>query len=168
VADERFQPRRILEILVEHGVDFVLVGGMAGAARGSAYVTLDIDVAYERSPATVARLTTALARLDVSLRGAPADVPFQLEAWTLSEGANFTFDTIFGPLDVLGDIPGAPPYEALKRGAGKPLDVEGTPVYVASLDQLIAMKEAAGRPKDLLQASEYRMISDILRAPPVE
>jgi hypothetical protein len=168
MADERFQPRRILETLVERGVDFVLIGGMAGTARGSAYVTLDIDVAYERSHENLERLAAALTELHVILRGAPPNVPFRLDPQTLSEGANFTFDTQFGPLDVLGDVPGAPPYEALKRGAGRPLDVEGAPIYVASLDHLIAMKEAAGRPKDLLQASEYRVISDILRARPGE
>jgi hypothetical protein len=141
---------------------------MAGAARGSAYVTLDIDVAYRRGHENLERLAAALTELHATLRSAPPDVPFQLDPQTLSDGANFTFDTRFGPLDVLGDVPGAPSYEALRRGAGRPLDVEGAPIYVASLDHLIAMKEAAGRPKDLLQASEYRVISDILRARPGE
>jgi hypothetical protein len=168
VPDERFQPRRILDTLVVHGVDFVLIGGMAGTARGSAYVTVDIDVAYERSRENLERLAGALAELQATLRGAPPDLPFQLDPKTLKEGANFTFDTRFGSLDILGDVAGAPSYEALKRGAGESMDVEGAAIYVASLDHLIAMKEAAGRPKDLIQASEYRVISDILRARPPE
>ena len=40
---ESFQPRLLLETLVRHHVDFVLIGGMAGTARGSAFVTLDLD-----------------------------------------------------------------------------------------------------------------------------
>ena len=60
---------------------------------------------------------------------------------------------------------GAPRYDELRAAAGKPLDVDGVAIRVCSLDHLIAMKEAAGRPKDLLMASEYRVISDELRRP---
>ncbi len=97
------------------------------------------------------------------MRGAPRDLPLLLDATTLSHGANFTFDTRFGPLDILGDPAGAPPYAAL-REAATPKTIFDVPVLVVSLDHLIAMKEAAGRPKDLLMASEYRVISDELRA----
>ena len=162
---EPFQPRKLLETLVRHDVDFVLIGGMAGTARGSAYVTLDLDIAYERSNANLERLADALRALGATLRGAPPDVPFLLDAQTLANGANFTFDTRFGSLDILSDPSGAPPYETLRDGAGDPLDVEDARIRVASLDHLIAMKEAAGRPKDLVMASEYRVISDELRRP---
>jgi hypothetical protein len=160
-----FDPRRLLETLVRHDVDFVLIGGMAGRAHGSAYVTLDLDVAYERSRANLERLAEALHELGATLRGAPPDLPFVLDAKTLENGANFTFDTRCGPLDILSDPAGAPPYASLREGAGTPLDVEGVSIRVASLDHLIAMKEAVGRPKDLLMASEYRVISDELRRP---
>jgi hypothetical protein len=56
------------------------------------------------------------------------------------------------------------PYRDLKA-AGTKITVSGRQVVVASLDHLIAMKEAAGRPKDLLRATEYRVLSDELRAP---
>jgi hypothetical protein len=160
-----FDPRALLETLVQHDVDFVLIGGMAGTARGSAYVTLDVDIAYERSRANLERLSGALRELGATLRGAPADLPFALDAKTLENGANFTFDTRHGPLDILADPAGAPTYAALRDGAGEELLVERVRIRVASLDHLIAMKEAAGRPKDLLAASEYRVISDELRRP---
>ena len=160
-----FDPRRLLETLVQHGVDFVLIGGMAGTARGSAYITLDVDIAYERSRANLERLAEALRELDATLRGAPADLPFALDAKMLENGANFTFDTRYGPLDILADPAGAPTYPTLRDAAGEDLVVEGVRIRVASLDHLIAMKEAAGRPKDLLMASEYRVISDELRRP---
>lgn len=57
-----------------------------------------------------------------------------------------------------------PSYDELRRSAGAPVEIEGLAILVASLDHLIAMKEAAGRPKDLLMASEYRVISDELHA----
>jgi hypothetical protein len=160
-----FEPRKLLETLVRHGVDFVLIGGMAGAARGSAFITLDVDVACDRSEANLERLAEALRELEATLRGAPPGLPFVLDARTLSAGANFTFDTRFGPLDILSDPPGAPAYATLREQAGEELLVEGISIRVASLDHLIAMKEAAGRPRDLLAASEYRVISDELRRP---
>ena len=152
-------------MLVRHEVDFVLIGGMAGAARGSAYITLDLDVAYARDRTNLERLADALRELEATLRGAPSDLPFVLDAKTLQNGANFTFETRYGPLDILSGPSGAPPYATLCAGAGEELLVEGIKIRVASLDHLIAMKEAAGRPKDLLMASEYRAISDELRRP---
>ncbi|CAN5332130.1 hypothetical protein BH18ACT12_BH18ACT12_04190 [soil metagenome] len=83
----------------------------------------------------------------------------------MKSGAHFTFQTPYGSLDILTDPNGAPSYDKLKAGAGKPAEVEGEPILVASLDHLIAMKEAAGRPKDKLMATEYRVLSDELRAP---
>jgi hypothetical protein len=102
VATE-FQPRPILRTLIAHDVDFVVIGGIAGVARGSSYPSYDVD--------------------------------------------------------------GAPPYDRMKQGAGEPIEIEGERVFVASLDHLIAMKETSGRTKDRLMATEYRALSDELRAP---
>ena len=160
-----FQPRPLLQTLARHEVDFVLVGGLAGVARGSSYPTYDVDIAYARDPGNLERLAAALHELAATLRGAPPDVPFVLDAETLRQGAHFTFDTTFGSLDVLDRPDGAPPYAELVELAGASLLVAGVPVRVASLDHLIAMKEASRRPKDLLMATEYRQLSDELRAP---
>ncbi len=162
---EGFHPRPILETLVAHGVDFVLIGGMAGIARGSSFPSYDIDIAYARGRDNLERLAEALDELKATLRGAPPDVPFQLDAKSLENGANFTFDTPYGSLDILSHIVGAPGYDALKEAGGDPVEVESVRIVVASLDHLIAMKEAAGRTKDKLMATEYRVLSDELRAP---
>jgi hypothetical protein len=164
VSEVEFDPAPILSALNGHGVDFVVVGGLAGLAHGSRYPTNDTDVAYARGMENLERLATALHELDASLRGAPPDIPFVLDAVSLANGANFTFDTRFGPFDILGDPAGAPRYEALRHD-GIETTLFGVRVRVASLDHLIAMKEAAGRPRDLLAASEYRVISDELRPP---
>jgi hypothetical protein len=160
-----FNPKAIIRALRAHDVDFVVIGGIAGMARGSAYPSFDLDVAYARDDANLERLAAALRELGAQLRGAPPDVPFLLDARTLKAGANFTFETPYGSLDILGDAAGAPQYSKLKQDAGAPEKVEGEPVLVASLDHLIAMKEAAGRTKDKLMATEYRVLSDQLRAP---
>jgi hypothetical protein len=159
-----FDPVPMLEVLGRYNVDFVIVGGVAGGAHGSAYPTYDLDVAYDRSDTNLERLAAALRELNAELRGAPPGLPFQLDAETLESGANFTFTTTYGDLDILSHLDGAPSYQALKE-AGIEADVRGVRVVVASLDHLIAMKEAAGRTKDKLMATEYRVLSDELRAP---
>ncbi|MBM4363384.1 MAG: hypothetical protein FJ104_11935 [Deltaproteobacteria bacterium] len=157
-----FDPAAILATLRRHAVDFVVVDGLAGLAHGSQYPTADTDVVYARGRENLLRLAAALRELGATLRGAPPGLPFQLDAETLRAGANFTFDTTMGPLDILGDAAGAPRYELL-HDASMRTTLFSIDVHVASLDHLIAMKEAAGRPKDILMASEYRTISDELR-----
>jgi hypothetical protein len=159
-----FQPKRILSTLLAHGVDFVLIGGLAGIARGSSYPSYDVDVAYARDRENLEQLAIALRALGATLRGAPPGLPFQLDAEMLAAGAHFTFATPFGSLDILDRPDGAPPYAQLKAAADA-LEIEGERVLVTSLDHLIAMKEASGRTKDKLMALEYRQISDELRAP---
>lgn len=161
-SDVDFDPLALLEVLHRHGVDFVVVGGVAGGAHGSAYPTYDLDVAYGRSAENLERLADALGELKATLRGAPPGLPFQLDVETLRQGANFTFTTTYGDLDILSHLDGAPPYAALKD-AGTVVTVRGATVVVASLDHLIAMKEAAGRTKDKLMATEYRVLSDEIR-----
>jgi hypothetical protein len=166
-VEASFDPQRILELLTRHEVDFVLIGGLAGTVHGSAYVTNDVDVAYERSRTNLSRLSSALVELGATLRGAPTNLPFQLDAETLEAGLNFTFETDFGSLDILGEPAGAPRYPEL-RSASSTETLWGLTIRVSSLDHLVAMKEAAGRTKDRLQAGEYRSLSDLLRAPPEE
>jgi predicted nucleotidyltransferase len=149
----------LLEPLVRHGVDFVLVGGMAGAAHGSTYPSYDVDVAYARDRANLDRLVAALREIGVTLRGAPDDLPFQVDARTLENGANFTFVTPHGDLDVLADVGGIKSYEEI-REASEPREIGGVAVRVASLDHLIAMKRAAGRTKDKLMVEEYVVLAD--------
>jgi hypothetical protein len=163
VASAEFDPGPLLELLVRRAVDFVVVGGLAAAARGSARATFDLDIAYARDDQNLERLAEALHEVDAKLRGAPSDVPFLLDAETLKRGSNFTFATRNGPLDILGDPAGAPSYGEL-RAAATQIDFRGLTIRVAALDHMIAMKEAAGRPHDKAVAAELRLISDELRA----
>jgi hypothetical protein len=150
--------RQLLGPLIEHGVDFVLIGGQAGLSHGSTYPSYDLDVVYARDRDNVVRLTEALEEIGVRLRGAPPDLPFQLDARTIENGANFTFDTPYGDLDILADVAGMRSYGDLKSGSVE-RKVFGHLVRVASLDHLIAMKKAAGRTKDKLMVEEYIVIA---------
>jgi hypothetical protein len=158
-----FDPVPLLSALAEARVDFVVIGGVAGGAHGSAYPTYDLDVAYSSDPANLERLAGLLKDLGATLRGAPADVPFLLDAETPGRGGNFTFQTRHGPLDLFAYPEGAAPYERIRADA-KTIDIAGRAISIASLDHLIAMKEAADRPKERLMSLEYRVLSDEQRS----
>ncbi len=138
------------------------MGGLAGIAHGSSYPTYDLDVAYARDRANLERLVEALREIGVTLRGAPADLPFQLDVATLANGANFTFDTEYGSFDILGDVAGIKGYGELRRDS-RLEDVFGMQVRISSLDHLIAMKRAANRPKDQLMVLEYVDLAEEIR-----
>src|SRR5215475_4579979 len=95
-----------IRALYDEGVEFVLIGGSAMGLQGSAHVTKDIDVCYARTPANIARLAKALQPLRPSLRNAPANPPFALDAATITAGLNFTLSTGLGDLDLLGEVSG--------------------------------------------------------------
>lgn len=157
--DLPIRPGPIFAVLRRHQVDFVVVGGLAGSAHGSSYPTYDLDVAYSREAENLERMAAALRELEVRLTNAPADLPFQIDATSLANGANFTFDTPLGRFDILGHLPGIGSYESL-ADAAVAAELEGELVRVASIDHLISMKRAAGRPKDELMLDEYIVIAD--------
>jgi hypothetical protein len=147
----------ILRRLVERGVDFVVIGGIAAVLHGSARNTFDLDICFASDEANLAALADVLMSLGARLKGIDENVPFVPDARTLRQVELLTLVTVFGELDVLTRPPGAPAYRDLRRDADR-YDVGGFNVLVASLDDLIAMKEAAGRTKDLLDVEELEAI----------
>ena len=137
-------------VLDRHRVEFVIIGGIAGWLHGSTTITNDFDICYARNTPNLQRLAAALRDLNATLRRVREHVPFRLDAATLRAGMNFTFETEFGPFDCLGEVSGNFDYEQLIRNADL-LSVFGSRVAVASLDDLIRMKRAAGRNKDLIE-----------------
>lgn len=150
MSEPDFRPLDVLHVLARHGVRFVLIGGLASTARGSPVITGDIDICYARDPDNLERLAAALRELNARLRGRgiPDDLPFQLDAATLEAGDSFTFVTSAGSVDILGTPSGTSGFRDLVAGASE-LEIGGLPVMVASLDDLIRMKRAASRTKDL-------------------
>jgi predicted nucleotidyltransferase len=142
-----FQPAKVIAVLNRHGVRYVLIGGLAAALNGSPSVTQDIDICHARDDANLKALAGALGEVHARLRGAPPDVPFRLDALTLSRGDSFTFTTDIGWLDILATPAGTAGYEELAANAQR-VAAFGETFLVANIDDLIRMKRAAGRPRD--------------------
>jgi hypothetical protein len=160
-----FDPLRALRTLQRHDVRFVVIGGLGARLYGSPSVTNDTDVCYQRSPENLERLAAALRQLHAELRGADRDSPFQLDARTLAAGDHFTFVTDAGNLDILGTPAGVEGFDALEREA-MVFSFDGLTVPVASIEDLISMKRAAGRPKDLIEVEVLGALRDeIARRP---
>lgn len=160
-----FRPTRLLERLVAARVDFVVIGGFAGIAHGSARLTNDLDVSFATDPANLEALGKALVDLRGTLRGVSDDVPFVPDAATLRRAPLLTLDTEEGPLDLLADPPGSPGYPAVRRHAER-LELAGLEVLIASIDDLMAMKRAAARPQDLIDLEELEAISRLRHTSP--
>lgn len=105
--------KALLRTLADAGVEFILVGGVAGTVHGATRLTLDVDAVYRRSPANIERLVLALTPHHAYLRGAPPGLPFRWDAATIQRGLNFTLTTDIGDLDLLGEIAGGGTYEDL-------------------------------------------------------
>lgn len=144
-----FDPIGALELLVSRRVRFVLIGGLAARLHGSPTVTNDLDICHAKDPENLEALAATLTAMGARLRGAE-DVDFPLDVRLLTAGENFTFTTDFGALDCLARPAGVPGYEQLHQRA-EVMDLGDLRIAVASLDDLMAMKRAAGRPKDLIE-----------------
>lgn len=118
--------------------------------HGSPSMTNDLDICHSRNPDNLKRLAGALIELGAKLRGAPDDVPFLLDELALAAGQNCTFSTTAGALDCLALPSGLQGYKELAANAVE-VDLDGLAVQVVGLNDLIRMKRAAGRPKDLIE-----------------
>jgi hypothetical protein len=151
-----------LRLLVEGNVPFIVVGGLAAVAHGSARVTYDLDVVYSRAPEAIERLARTLAPVHPYLRGAPPGLPFRWDGQTVLRGLNFTLTTDLGPIDLLGEIAGGGTYELLVADTVT-VTAFGVQVLCLGLRKLIEVKRAAGRPKDLEAIAELEIL---LEEPP--
>jgi hypothetical protein len=143
-----WDPVGAFRVLEAHDVDYIVIGGLAGTLLGSTSVTDDTDICYGRDDDNLERLAAALREMKARLRGVQEEVPFLLEAKTLRAGQNFTFATEYGSLDCLGKPAGVEGYEELIANVVWK-NAHGLRVPVCSLQDLMVMKRAAGRPVDL-------------------
>ena len=138
----------LLRRLSEAGIDFVVIGGVAVYLQGYARFTKDLDIVYATNAANLERLGEVLVSLGARLRGIEEDIPFVPDARTLRQTTILTLDTPSGSIDLLVDPPGAARFEDLRERADI-VELDGTEFRVVSLDDLLSMKRAAGRPQDI-------------------
>jgi hypothetical protein len=149
--------REILPLLLRHKVRFIVIGGGAAIAHGLARATYDVDVVYARDAENIRNLVTALQSHRPYLRGAPPGLPFRWDERTIEAGLNFALVTSLGNLDVLGEVAGGGNYEQLFP-ASEEMEVFGARCRFVTLEKLIQLKRAAGRPKDLETIAELQAL----------
>ena len=147
----------LLERLVDAGVDFVVVGGFAGIVHGSSYVTQDMDICCDFSPANVLSIQQALSDLHPVHRMTPTRKKLDLTGETCGQFKNLYLDTDIGQLDCLSFINGVGDYENVKQ-ASKEVKVDRLRLRVLSLDGLIKAKKAMNRPRDQQMIRELEAI----------
>jgi len=154
------QLRQAIEALARHEVEFIIVGGVAMNLHGSAHVTFDLDICYDRRRTNLKRIVAALAPYRPRLRGLPENLPSLWDEQALRSGTNFTLTTDIGDIDLLGEVAGVGSYsDAVMASVTVPL--YGVECRVLTLDSLIASKRAAGRAKDLLVLPELEALREV-------
>jgi hypothetical protein len=156
-----FDPVAMFHVLDEHDVRYVVIGGIAAAAHGSPTLTGDLDICYDRAEENLDALAAALRELGARLRGVEDEVPFQLDRATLAAGDHFTFTTRVGDFDCMATPAGVEGYGDLSANAVA-VDLDGLTVSMASVDDLIRMKNATGRPKDRVEVEILGALRDEL------
>ena len=166
-APAAFDPLRLLRELNDAGVRYVVIGAFAGRLLGSPTMTRDLDVCYARERPNIEALAEVLRALHARLRGVDEELPFQLDARALAAGDSFTFVTDAGDLDILGTPQGTAGYDDLASTATR-TDLGGLVVDVTSIDDLVRMKRAAGRPKHLIEVEVLAALRDEIDHPSYE
>jgi hypothetical protein len=155
-----FDPFPLIAALRGHDVEFVVIGAVAAIAQGYPLTTRDLDVTPLREPENTERLVTALREMDAKLRTANEPVDFPIDATYLEQVDSWTLFTPLGELDILFEPSGTGGYGDLRRDA---VEVTlGVPVLVASLRDVIRMKEASNREKDRAQLPALRRTLEVI------
>ena len=139
--------RKLLGVLVDRKVDFVVVGGVGALLQGAPITTVDLDVVHARESANVVRLLSVLAEIDAIYRIRP-ELHRSPSAKDLEGEGHHLLITEHGPLDILGKLASGQSYPDLVASSDR-MVVDGQEIYVQDLPSLIRVKELLGSPKDL-------------------
>jgi len=159
-----FDPLRLLETLVAHNVEFIVIGQIAAVLHGHPETTVDLDILPRHVLVNAERLAEALRSLHATHAGTTTtDDPIVADDQDFIGWREVrSFDTDAGRIDVVPVAAGIGSFDDTRREAIE-VDLDGFVVLAASLDAIIASKEAAGRPKDLRRLPSLREFRDRLR-----
>jgi hypothetical protein len=138
---------RILRVLAEHRVDYILIGGLAVQTHGHVRTTNDAGLILAPDPANLERLAAALRSLEARVLN-PGEEDTEIDAKMLSRATIWQFASRDGGIDVMHEVPGGRAFSELSKGALH-VQLGDIDVPVVGLDDLIQMKLARGRPVDL-------------------
>lgn len=148
---------KLLEILINSDIDFILIGGFASVVHGSSLVTQDIDICAVMTPDTIEKLRRCLKRYHPKHRITAKKLSFIDHPEKLDSIDNLYLETDIGIVDIIGDVAGVGKFERLKKKAIE-IDYLGYKCKVISLDDLILSKKALSRDKDLIGLKELLAI----------
>jgi hypothetical protein len=164
---ERFDPAAILRSLNEHGVRYVVIGGVAATLHGAPVVTYDLDLTPQQSRDNITRLAAALTSIG-ALRYTDPDLPFATPGPEDFEYLVESFASPLGYIDVFREVQAIGGYDQLRPNA-LDTDVDGIQIAIASLDDVIASKRATDRPKDRMHLTLLLpLVGEIGRSPAAE
>jgi predicted nucleotidyltransferase len=151
--------RGILDELLEEGVEFLIIGGVAVGFHGYVRATKDVDVVPAPDPQNLARLARVLRRLDAQVEGSEEfgreELPDPLDPDALALGGNWVLRTRLGRFDIMQWI-GESALWARLSSAAVDEEIGGLTVKVVGYEDLVAMKEEAGRPEDMTDLRRLR------------
>jgi hypothetical protein len=158
---DSYHPATLVHALIEGNVDFVIIGGVAVVLQAMPRFTKDLDICYSTAQDNLDALGGVLVALKARPRGIPEEVPFVPDGHTLRQTQIVCLTTPVGDIDLLVSPEGAPTYKTLRRRADI-MDLGCHNVRIASIEDMLAMKRAAGRPQDLtdiesLEAARRRL-----------
>lgn len=155
-----YHPAALVQALVDGGVDFVIVGGVAVVLQAMPRFTKDLDICYSTAQDNLDALGSVLVGLSARLRGIPETVPFVPDGRTLRQTQMLCLTTPAGDIDLLVEPDGAPDYDTLRERASV-MELSGRSVRIASIEDMLAMKRAAGRPQDLADIESLEVAREL-------
>jgi predicted nucleotidyltransferase len=161
-SQPEYQPAELVRALVDGGVDFVIVGGVAVVLQAMPRFTKDLDICYSTAEDNLDTLGHVLVGLKARLRGIPEPVPFVPDGHTLRRTQILCLTTPVGDVDLLVNPDGAPDYDTLRERASV-MELSGRSVRIASVEDLLGMKRAAGRPQDLADIESLEVAQELGR-----
>jgi len=157
-----FDPLALLRVLVEHDVQYVVIGGYAAILHGSSMYTNDADICPAADLANLERLCAALGALEARIRTStePDGLPFSCSANFLQQMQMLNLVTRYGDFDLSFSPAGFPNGFAELADRAVVYDIGGLRVSVAALRDIIVSKEIANRDKDRAALPVLKALED--------
>jgi predicted nucleotidyltransferase len=124
--------------LQEARLEAVLIGNAAAALRGAPVTTVDFDFLFRKTARNLAKLKAFARRLHATVLR-----PY----YPVSDLFRVVRDDDGLQVDFMATIHGIRSFEGVRDRASE-VDIQGVPILVASLEDVIRSKRAANRPRD--------------------